>query len=99
MRKRPPPVQIRRYQDGHRRATKPLISPLFFRREDPVCKCRLTRLPTEAEWETFAASQARGGNFLEDGLCDPAPARAVTDGGAVPVFGDGWERTRSSCEP
>ena len=56
-------------------------------------------MPTEAEWETFAASQARGGNFLEDGLCDPAPARAVTDGGAVPVFGDVWEWTRSSCEP
>ena len=56
-------------------------------------------MPTEAEWETFAASQARDGNFLADGLFDPAPARAVTDGGAVPVFGDVWEWTRSSCEP
>ena len=51
------------------------------------------RLPTEAEWESFAATQPTTGNFLEEGLCQPAPA----DG--TQVFGDVWEWTGSAYLP
>jgi ergothioneine biosynthesis protein EgtB len=60
------------------------------------------RLPTEAEWELAATStpgvSPESGNFVEDELYHPAPARAT----AAPLgqmFGDVWEWTLSSYAP
>ena len=55
------------------------------------------RLPTEAEWEIFAATQAISGNFLEAGCFHPV--RASGSSGPAQVYGDVWEWTRSAYEP
>ncbi len=58
------------------------------------------RLPTEAEWETFAAPLAIAGNLLESGRFHPVSAGDPQRGGpATQVYGDVWEWTRSSYEP
>ena len=54
------------------------------------------RLPTEAEWESYAALQQVDGHFLEDSGGEP---RAATDRNATQTFGDVWEWTRSAYEP
>jgi len=65
---------------------------------DAIARFLGARLPTEAEWETFArgASPAEG-NFREDGWLRPR-ARAHEGEGAAPtqLFGDVWEWTSSS---
>ena len=53
------------------------------------------RLPTEAEWESYAATQPLAGNFMDSGLFQPAPA----SGGATQIFGDVWEWTASAYAP
>ena len=58
------------------------------------------RLPTEAEWEVFAAGIPRAGIFLESELYHPQ--RALPDGGqceAAQVYGDVWEWTQSAYAP
>lgn len=55
------------------------------------------RLPTAAEWETFATPQPVRGNFLEDGQFHPQPGGDQV--GPLQVYGDVWEWTRSSYEP
>jgi ergothioneine biosynthesis protein EgtB len=52
------------------------------------------RLPTEAEWETVAASKAPIGNFLDRGAFHPRPA---PEGDSL--FGDVWQWTSSSYSP
>ncbi len=49
------------------------------------------RLPTEAEWESLAATQALSGNFLDSGLFQPSPG----GGEDLQMFGDVWEWTAS----
>ncbi|HET9665098.1 MAG TPA: ergothioneine biosynthesis protein EgtB, partial [Burkholderiales bacterium] len=58
------------------------------------------RLPTEAEWEVFAAGTPAEGNLLESGRYHPvcAPTDAGEDG-AVQVYGDVWEWTQSAYAP
>lgn len=51
------------------------------------------RLPTEAEWESFAAPQPVAGNFLDSGLFQPSA------GDGTRVFGDVWEWTASAYAP
>ena len=54
------------------------------------------RLPTEAEWEVAAASQALAGNFVETRRLHPTVA-AAHSAAEIPVqmFGDAWEWTAS----
>ena len=54
------------------------------------------RLPTEAEWESYAALQQVDGHFLEDSGFEP---RAATSRDATQAFGEVWEWTRSAYEP
>jgi ergothioneine biosynthesis protein EgtB len=53
------------------------------------------RLPTEAEWETFAAAQPQQGNLLEAGQFRPTAAAP----GQTQIFGDVWEWTGSAYLP
>ena len=57
------------------------------------------RLPTESEWETIAASDGEGDNFLTDDflwLGAPHPRPAVSSNA---IFGDTWEWTSSAYCP
>jgi ergothioneine biosynthesis protein EgtB len=57
------------------------------------------RLPTESEWETIAATDGEGDNFLRDeflGRGAPHPLPAVATNG---LYGDTWEWTSSSYAP
>ena len=78
-------------------ASEPVCHVSFFE-ADAYARWAGARLPTEAEWETFAAGQPVAGNFLEGEAFHPAPAGPADDG-ALQVFGDVWEWTRSSYEP
>ena len=77
-------------------AAEPVCHLSFFE-ADAFARWADARLPTEAEWETFAGTQPVQGNFLEDERFHPAPAPAAE--GPVQVFGDVWEWTRSSYDP
>ncbi len=50
------------------------------------------RLPTEAEWEAFAAGRPIEGNLMESGLFHPC----VAESGDLQLFGDVWEWTASA---
>ena len=54
------------------------------------------RLPTEAEWETVAASHAVAGNFSDNGRLHPRPSAGT---GVTQLFGDAWEWTASAYGP
>jgi ergothioneine biosynthesis protein EgtB len=79
-----------------------LTGPRVIDPEEPVCHVSYyeadafahwtgMRLPTEAEWETVAASRADGDNFLGQGAPHPRPAVDSTA-----LLGDVWEWTSSS---
>ena len=55
------------------------------------------RLPTEAEWETFAADQPVSGNFLDSGLFHPVASAG--DEPSYQLYGDVWEWTMSAYLP
>lgn len=66
------------------------------------------RLPSEAEWEVAAASQApqvsahtdiTSANLLETGALDPQPPTWSDGFGAQQMFGDVWEWTQSPYAP
>lgn len=80
------------------------------RAEEPVChvsyyeadafaRWRGERLPSEAEWEIFAAKATPSGNFLESGLLHPTCAASATGDAPRAFYGDVWEWTRSSYAP
>jgi len=56
------------------------------------------RLPTEAEWETVAATAPVDGNFADSGRHHPAVATGAGPG-CGELFGDVWEWTRSAYSP
>jgi ergothioneine biosynthesis protein EgtB len=53
------------------------------------------RLPTEAEWESVAASLPVAGNLLDSGYLEPVPVHDQWEGPAQ-IFGDCWEWTASA---
>ena len=76
------------------------VSHVSFYEADAFARWAGYRLPTEAEWETWAADCPRTGNFVDTGLLHPAPtplgADPCTGDERRQVFGDCWEWTMSS---
>ncbi len=77
--------------------------------DSPVCHVSLyeadafarwanARLPSEAEWETLAATAEIDGNFVESGQLHPV-AGVSQASGASQLFGDVWEWTQSAYAP
>jgi ergothioneine biosynthesis protein EgtB len=64
---------------------------------DAIARWSGARLPTEAEWEAVAASEAIVGNLLD--LDVLAPRRAADGPGVRQLFGDVWEWTSSAYLP
>lgn len=63
---------------------------------DAFARWSKARLPTEAEWETVAATLPVEGNLAESGRLHPAPPE---DSSLAQMFGDVWEWTQSSYSP
>jgi ergothioneine biosynthesis protein EgtB len=57
------------------------------------------RLPTEAEWETAAASAPVDGNFVDNELYHPSPMSCNGTTKPGQLYGDVWEWTQSSYSP
>lgn len=72
------------------------VSHLSYYEVDAYTRWAGKRLPTEAEWEHAASTQAISGNFLDNGLYVPRPAQQT---GMMQLYGDLWEWTRSAYLP
>lgn len=76
------------------RAEEPVVHVSLYE-ADAFARWREARLPTEAEWETAAAtlgdSALASGNFVEDGGLHPRPASP--ERGLQQMLGDVWEWT------
>ena len=84
---------------GGRMAMDPAapVCHLGFFEADAFARWAGARLPTEAEWETFAATVPVQGHFVDSGELRPLPARAGP--GPRQLFGDVWEWTASPYVP
>lgn len=70
------------------------VAHVSFYEADAYARWRNCRLPTEAEWEHYAATQPIIGNFLENQHFHPLPASEHQQ-----LFGDVWEWTASAYLP
>lgn len=57
------------------------------------------RLPTEQEWEVFAAAAPVEGNLLDPARLRPRACAGERRGGPAQLFGDVWEWTSSAYSP
>jgi ergothioneine biosynthesis protein EgtB len=74
------------------------VTHVSFYEADAFARWSGARLPTEAEWEIAANSQAIVGNFLESGQYHPLAIRS-DETTPSQMFGDVWEWTRSPYSP
>jgi len=70
------------------------VAHVSFYEADAYARWRKCRLPTEAEWENYARTQAITGNFLENNYFHPKPAEKTQQ-----FYGDLWEWTASAYLP
>jgi len=70
------------------------VSHISFFEADAYARWRGARLPTEFEWEAAARGVPVEGNFVEQGLWQPAPP-ASHNAQLQQMFGDVWEWTAS----
>jgi ergothioneine biosynthesis protein EgtB len=74
------------------------VTHVSFLEADAYARWRDARLPTEFEWEAFAAARERSGidegRFADNGYFHPQPADAEGDG--LQLFGDAWQWTASA---
>lgn len=71
---------------------------LSYYEADAIARWSGARLPTEAEWESVAASHPVEGNVLDLDVLHPQPAAPDHDG-VQQLFGDVWEWTASAYLP
>ena len=72
------------------------VSHLSHYEADAYARWASKRLPTEAEAEHAAGTQAIAGNFLDSGLYVPQPAQQP---GLTQMYGDLWEWTQNAYLP
>ncbi len=67
---------------------------LSYYEADAFARWAGARLPTEAEWETFARQHPGGGHFMDNGLYHPPAADG--EPGPLQLWGGVWEWTSSA---